>query len=121
MLTTEQACPECGSRLTLDARAGRLRRYRGEDGYEIPADMVIPTCTNCGALWLDSTMVTQLSSAFELIRAARRTRGEYQDASAIGEGAASQPKLGRMQRTLEKYRAAQLITMGELIARVRGE
>ena len=38
-------------------------------------------------------------------------------------GAASRPHLagGRMQRTLEKYRAGQLISLDELIARVRGE
>ena len=68
-MTTEHLCLECGGSVVVERRAGRLKRYRGEGGYEIPAWMAIPTCQSCGALWMDSAMVKQLGSVFEMERA----------------------------------------------------
>lgn len=72
MTMTEHPCPECGGRLALACGIGRFRRYRGEDGYEIPARMKIPTCTRCGEMWLNSMQVRELGAIFEAARIKRR-------------------------------------------------
>ena len=64
----KQTCPDCGGALVLSTGPGRFRQYRGEDGYEIPAAMVIPKCTQCSSLWLDSAMVRDLGRVFEAHR-----------------------------------------------------
>jgi hypothetical protein len=76
MLALDEPCPECGGKLILKAGPGRLRRYRGEDGFEIPAMMKLPTCEQCGSLWLDSEMISTLGSVFESERL-RRQSGPY--------------------------------------------
>jgi len=72
MLTPEHPCPECGGQLRLARASGRFRTYRGEGGYEIPETMPVLTCQKCGALWLDSAMVSELGKAFEAERLRRR-------------------------------------------------
>jgi hypothetical protein len=53
---------------------GRLRRYRGEDGYEVPADLVIPTCPVCGDTWENHAIAMRLTEAFEAQRQNRRAK-----------------------------------------------
>jgi Zn-finger nucleic acid-binding protein len=72
MLTAEHPCPECGGVLIIERREGRIRNYRGGAGYEIPADMSIPTCHQCGALWMDSAMASELGRLFEAKRLRRQ-------------------------------------------------
>lgn len=67
----EPRCPECGGVLELRSGPGRIRRYRGEEGYEIPASFVAPTCRKCGHVWLDSARVKDLASVFEQERQRR--------------------------------------------------
>jgi hypothetical protein len=50
-----------------------MRRYRGEEGFEIPPAMAIPTCQHCGSLWMDSAMVRDLGTKFEAQRQRRRS------------------------------------------------
>ena len=66
------ACLECGSPVVLTRGPGRFRRYRGEDGYEIPADLEVPTCATCGALWMDTVMVKRIGQVFEAERKRRQ-------------------------------------------------
>jgi hypothetical protein len=61
----EQRCPECDGALAMSRGPGRARRYRGADGYEVPADLSFPVCTSCGAEWLTDSQLETLSAAFE--------------------------------------------------------
>ena len=70
--TEHMTCMECGGRVAPESRAGRMRSYRGETNFEIPAWLEVPTCQTCGRLWMDSAMVKQLGSIFELERRRRR-------------------------------------------------
>jgi|HubBroStandDraft_2_1064218.scaffolds.fasta_scaffold1109015_1 hypothetical protein len=72
MLAPDEPCPECGGKLILKAGPGRFRRYRGQDGFEVPAAMMVPTCEQCGSLWLDSEMVGRLGATFEAERLRRQ-------------------------------------------------
>jgi len=65
----KKVCYECGHTLVLMEGPGRLRSYRGESGYEVPADFVIPTCPNCNAEWLSDSDIDVLSQALESQRA----------------------------------------------------
>ena len=65
-------CSECGAVLVLMKGPGRLRSYRGEGGYEVPADFVIPTCLACGAEWLSDSDIEILSQALESQRDQRK-------------------------------------------------
>jgi DNA-binding transcriptional regulator YdaS (Cro superfamily) len=47
------------------ARAGRLTSYKNMD-LEIPAHVVVPTCQNCGATWIDEPTAAALDDALEV-------------------------------------------------------
>lgn len=64
-------CPECGNAMRLSCGPGRLRRYRRDNGFEIPSDMVFRACHHCGAEWMTDTQIDRLSVAFEAERARR--------------------------------------------------
>jgi hypothetical protein len=66
-------CPECGADMQWSIGPGRFRRYRREDGYELPAHLGFPTCPACGAEWLTDSQLELLSTALEQQRALRRS------------------------------------------------
>lgn len=49
-------CAECGGPIALVAKAGRYYRTANDEIKHVPADMVIPTCTACGCMWIDTIM-----------------------------------------------------------------
>jgi hypothetical protein len=57
-------CPACNGAVRSVASAGRFRQYRGA-ARELPADLAVPTCTSCGALWFDGPTTDKLTAAFE--------------------------------------------------------
>ena len=65
-----ETCPDCGAKLELSTGPGR---YKNSQGYavELPADFSFPRCSKCGASWLDSAQVDQMSA---LVDNARRSR-----------------------------------------------
>jgi transposase-like protein len=65
-------CPECGS---LNIRAvsgpGRKKTILGVT-FEIPADLAIPTCPDCGSRWLDGPMTDAIDAAYQTARTAQQ-------------------------------------------------
>ncbi len=58
-------CRECGvGQVSVLARAGRRARYKTME-LEIPSDVEIPTCDNCGAEWMDRLTAQAIDKALE--------------------------------------------------------
>lgn len=66
-----ESCADCGTPMTISLGPGRTQRYRGQDGYEVPADLAFPVCSGCGAEWLTSDQIDVLGDAMEAQRQAR--------------------------------------------------
>jgi NMD protein affecting ribosome stability and mRNA decay len=66
-------CAECGKRATVAplAKAGRRTLYRNFPDLEIPADLEIPTCSKCGAEWIDFQTAARIDAALAKVSAAR--------------------------------------------------
>jgi hypothetical protein len=62
-------CPACNGPVHVVASVGRVREYRGVR-CELPADLSVPTCANCGALWFDGPTTQRLTASFERQRRA---------------------------------------------------
>ena len=63
----KRRCAECGARAVVGvARAGRLTMYKNLE-LEVPAHVVVPTCTSCGAEWIDDTAAKTLDEALESV------------------------------------------------------
>jgi hypothetical protein len=57
-------CADCGKRTVEPlARAGRRTPFRQFPALEIPAEVAIPTCSNCGAEWIDRKTAGALDAA----------------------------------------------------------
>ncbi len=67
-------CAQCGAVMTISTGPGRLRRYRGEEGYEVPAELTFMVCKNCGAEWMYADQIDILSDAFEMQRSQKRNK-----------------------------------------------
>jgi NMD protein affecting ribosome stability and mRNA decay len=62
---TKRLCGQCGERAVVGlARAGRTTTYKNLD-LEIPSDVTVPTCENCGAEWIDETTAQVLDNTLE--------------------------------------------------------
>jgi DNA-binding transcriptional regulator YiaG len=58
-------CADCGvGKIRPATRAGRTSRYKTLV-LEVPADLSIPTCDNCGAEWIDPGTAAALDDALE--------------------------------------------------------
>jgi hypothetical protein len=64
-------CFICGGPVERIARPGCIRNYRDMTGFEIPADLAVPTCRVCGATWLEAADLEALEAIFALQREAR--------------------------------------------------
>jgi NMD protein affecting ribosome stability and mRNA decay len=63
--TPKRRCGQCGERSVVGvASRGRLTTFRNLE-LEIPAHVVIPTCANCGAEWIDESAAKALDVALE--------------------------------------------------------
>jgi hypothetical protein len=63
----ERRCGECGLGKVRPVKGqGRVASYKNMK-LEIPADMDIPTCDNCGSEWLDRAGIMELDAALEKI------------------------------------------------------
>lgn len=61
-------CHECGiGQVVAVAHSGRFMRYKTLPQVEIPADIAIPTCNNCGAEWLDEKTSSTIDAALEVV------------------------------------------------------
>ncbi len=70
-------CPDCGSeKVRISSGPGRKLDYRGEIGLDIPEALAYPVCDDCGAEWMDCTMIHILSDALEKQRIERRNKAK---------------------------------------------
>ncbi len=68
-------CAECGQRaVALRAAAGRTSPWKQFASLPIPAEIQIPTCSNCGAEWIDGKTAAVVDAALEQAAAARLTK-----------------------------------------------
>ena len=74
MTNPDLKCGDCGHDMRISSGVGRIRRYRGEGGYVIPAALEFPVCPSCGAEWLTDSQIDALSDALELQRLQRGSR-----------------------------------------------
>lgn len=51
-MTPTTTCHICGGDVRPVTGPGRVRSYKGISGFEIPADLAIPTCSTCGRCWV---------------------------------------------------------------------
>jgi hypothetical protein len=57
-------CAECGKRAVVRlAVAGRRSPFKNFRSLEIPADVEIPTCSNCGTEWIDEKTAARVDAA----------------------------------------------------------
>lgn len=57
-------CVICGGEVTLVAEPGRIAMHNGVR-LEIPADVAIPTCINCGERFYDQETAARVDKALE--------------------------------------------------------
>lgn len=60
----KKLCGECGKRAVEPVTAsGRRSPFKNFPELEIPATLAIPTCSNCGAEWIDRETARKLDEA----------------------------------------------------------
>ena len=60
----KKLCGECGKRAVEPvAASGRRSPFRNFPELEIPATLAIPTCSNCGAEWIDHETAKKIDEA----------------------------------------------------------
>lgn len=57
-----ELCPDCGGEVVATCKSGRTRRAYGGKRMEIPSSIPIPTCSTCGAEWMDDATAQALSA-----------------------------------------------------------
>jgi hypothetical protein len=70
-ITWPVPCPQCGKgKICPLAKRGRTAQYKGFV-LDVPTELEIPTCSTCGAEWIDPATATRVDAALE---AALQTR-----------------------------------------------
>lgn len=60
----KKLCGDCGKRAVEPlAAAGRRSPFRNFPALEVPATLAIPTCSNCGAEWIDRATAVNIDAA----------------------------------------------------------
>ncbi len=78
------ACPECNrGEIVMAACPGRRMRYRHVPDLELPADLELPTCSACGARWLDAEATRRLEIALETAYGRELTRKAEQSIETL--------------------------------------
>jgi hypothetical protein len=69
----KKLCGECGKR-EVERRAveGRRSPWHQFTSLPVPADLEIPTCSNCGSEWINREVAEKLDAALAKAAAARR-------------------------------------------------
>lgn len=64
----QRRCRECGEgSIASVARPGRFMRYKTMPRLEIPAEVAIPTCSKCGAEWINNKTADSIDEALERV------------------------------------------------------
>ena len=69
-LSDVTVCGACGGPVALQDHGGRRKLYRRVE-VAYPHGVLIPTCSQCGATWIDGRLTTILGEAFEQQREAQ--------------------------------------------------
>lgn len=86
-------CAECGERAVVPhAAAGRTSPWKQFASLPIPAEFQIPTCSKCGAEWIDGKTAAALDAALEQAAAQRLTKLVREALEVLG-GCVSQREL----------------------------
>jgi len=124
--TTKRRCGQCGARAVIGVtRAGRLTMYRNLE-LEIPAHVVVPTCTKCGAEWIDeaaakaldealervyeSKLRARLDTALEKILSEEGSQARVERVLGVSPGYLSKLKLGKRHPSAEIVSALALVS-----------
>ena len=115
-------CHECGiGDVRPQAASGRVARYKNISKLPIPGDLLIPTCINCGAEWLDEEAARALDAALEVAYRAELQNRAQRAIEAITLHV-SQRKLehllGLSQGYLSKLRARSRGPSAELVSQL---
>ena len=64
----DHRCHACGvGKIVMLAKAGRHTFYGGEE-IEVPDNLEIPTCDNCGSEWMDEEIAQVIDDSLNLNR-----------------------------------------------------
>jgi NMD protein affecting ribosome stability and mRNA decay len=59
-----QKCTECGGKIQNLAKEGQKTIYKNKT-FIIPSDFELPTCEQCGAVWIDEDTAEALDIVLE--------------------------------------------------------
>jgi transcriptional regulator with XRE-family HTH domain len=112
-------CAQCGKGTVRPvARSGRLHRHKTMM-LEVPAEIVIPTCDNCGEEWIGERLAHTLTTKLEKIYRAELTRRARAAIDAISVHA-SQRKLEQLLGLsigyLSKIRSGERVPAPDLVS-----
>lgn len=88
-------CVVCGGTVVPATGAGRTTRYRNLPNLEIPDNMPIPTCDQCGEEWLDERTANALDTVLEAAWRQRMHLLATKSLEAIARAGVSQGELER--------------------------
>lgn len=119
-------CAECGERAVAPrAVAGRTSPWKQFASLPVPAEVQVPTCSKCGAEWIDRKTAAGLDVALEQAAAETLTRLAREALDVLGGGMSQrdlEAKLGLSAGYLSKVKhgketpSAQLVGLLALLA-----
>ena len=118
----QKRCPECGiGKIVPSKGPGRFARYKTMHKLEIPDDLLIPTCDNCGAEWIDEKTAGDLDKALDqAYRAELRSRAveAIQEITKHVSQRKLESVLGLSQGYLSKLRSGDRDPSAELVSQL---
>jgi len=122
MTRKARRCHECGIGKVKPLRVkGRYARYKTMPRLEIPKNVAIPTCDNCGAEWMDEEAAQALDKALDkAFRAELRSRAE-KAIEALSKHVSQrrlEKLLGLSQGYLSKLRSGDRDPSAELVSQL---
>ena len=77
-------CPACNrGEIVMATGRGRYMRYRQIPDLELPEELALPTCLDCGERWLDAEATRNVQAALEAAYRAELTRKAERSIEAL--------------------------------------
>lgn len=116
----KKLCGECGKRaVEPTAVPGRRSPFRNFPALELPESLAIPTCSSCGAEWIDREIARQIDSALAAQSAVVLTdvaRQAIESLSATVSQRELEATLGLSAAYLSKVRHGKEVPSAPLVA-----